>query len=231
MVIFHSYVSLPEGRMFINKNLVTLCHFCFGNVFLRVQKHTQGFIMMFPGVFPGAGWRIGGCFAAEICLELWESSRSSAAGSPQGTRVATGVGCCGMWCWQLWWNTSISLTSYPHVSPKILNVYLCLNFFFRFFSCTRLLFWAGARITRTWWKLLSRGNRLQASQCRNSAVCRRFCWRPSMVPPTLATRCLDEKPGIQPGWCWGWVVGNDGGSEFDISLVWFGMYYYWWLLY
>ena len=27
----------------------------------------------------------------------------------------------------------------------------------------------------------------------------------------------------KPGWCWGWVVGNDGGSEFDISLVWFGM--------
>ena len=40
---------------------------------------------------PGVRWRIRGCLVAEICLELWESSRSSTTGSPQGTPVATGV--------------------------------------------------------------------------------------------------------------------------------------------
>lgn len=74
--------------------------------------------MLFPGVFPGAGWRIGGCFAAEICLELWESSRSSSTGSPQGTRVATGVGCCGVWCWQLWWNTKYIINFISTCFPK-----------------------------------------------------------------------------------------------------------------
>ena len=151
------------------------------------------------GAFPGVGWRIGGCFVAEICLELWESSRSSDRGSPQGAPVATGVGCCGIvmlnvenW-WKLWKQEHLS-----NVSPKIRS----LNFFFLFGSTAPP--WSPLthpRITRTWWKLRSRGNRRLASPSRSSAPCRRFCWRPSTGPATSAIRCLID-PWVMLVSCW-----------------------------